>query len=263
MPNTKLYIDIKDKKIPVIIREYTNSNNLKIYFKGDILNISKPKFVKKSKLLKIIKESQEDIYNQYINIKSVENEYIKRWNTGEKFMYKGKLLDIELLETINKKTSENENQYNQNKNENNKISIQLNEEENKLKITVPEDIDYETKKQNVDKVVNQLLKNNTIAMLQKKLPEISKKIGIKYNGFKVKDAITRYGSCNPKTKNLNFSSRIIMLPEDEIYAIIVHELCHIVQANHSKAFYDLVELYVPNYKEYDKWLKKNAKYLSF
>lgn len=261
MPNTKLYIDIKDKKIPVIIREYTNSNNLKIYFKGDVLNISKPKFVKKSKLLKIIKESQEDIYNQYINITSVENQYIKRWDTGEKFMYKGKLLDIELFKVKITKPGENKNKYN--KNENNKINIQLNEEESKLKIIVPEDIDYETKKQNVDKALKHLLKNNTTAMLYEKLPGISKKIGIEYNGFKVKDAITRYGSCNPKTKNLNFSSRIIMLPEDEIYAIIVHELCHIVQPNHSKDFYNLVEKHVPNYMEYDKWLKKNAKYLSF
>lgn len=60
-------------------------------------------------------------------------------------------------------------------------------------------------------------------------------------------------------KALHFSNRLIMLPEDKIDAIIVHELSHMTYANHSSKFYDLVQEYIPNYFEIDKWLKKNVK----
>ena len=91
----------------------------------------------------------------------------------------------------------------------------------------------------------------------------SKITQIDYNEVKVRDAITRYGSCMPTKKNLYFSSRLIMLPENIIDAIIVHELCHMRYKNHNKEFYDLVAKYIPNYKEIDRWLKKNGKIIMF
>ena len=67
------------------------------------------------------------------------------------------------------------------------------------------------------------------------------------------------GSCIPSKKILHFSNRLIMLPEDKVDAIIVHELCHIIHSNHSKNFYELVKKYIPNYDEINKWLKENSK----
>ena len=103
---------------------------------------------------------------------------------------------------------------------------------------------------------------NTEAILQEKLLYWSKKTNITYNSVKVRDAKTKYGSCTPKTKALHFSSRLVMLKEEAIDAIIVHELCHIVHPNHSKYFYNLVETYIPNYKEIDKYLKENSKLIT-
>ena len=67
----------------------------------------------------------------------------------------------------------------------------------------------------------------------------------------------------PSKKNLYFSSRLVMLPEDKIDAIIVHELCHMKHKNHNEEFYDLVGKYIPNYKEIDKWLKINGRNIMF
>ena len=83
------YIQIKDKQIKLIIREYRNSNVVRMYFKGTTLNISKPKIMSKRSLEKMIKENEEEIYNQYKKIISSENNNIKHWQTGEKIMYKG------------------------------------------------------------------------------------------------------------------------------------------------------------------------------
>ena len=96
-----------------------------------------------------------------------------------------------------------------------------------------------------------------------KLPYWSKITGLNYNEVKIRDAISRYGSCMPSKRNLYFSSRLIMLPEDKVDAIIVHELCHLVYKNHNKEFYNLVKQYIPNYAEIDKWLKKHGKIILF
>ena len=54
-----------------------------------------------------------------------------------------------------------------------------------------------------------------------------------------------------------------MLSKDKVDAIIVHELCHIVYKNHNRQFYNLIEKYIPNYNEVDKWLKKNGNIIMF
>ena len=81
--------------------------------------------------------------------------------------------------------------------------------------------------------------------------------------IKIRDAITRYGSCMPNKRNLYFSSRLIMLPMDKVDAIIVHELCHIKYKYHNNDFYNLAEKYISNYIEIDKWLKKNGDNILF
>ena len=54
-----------------------------------------------------------------------------------------------------------------------------------------------------------------------------------------------------------------MLPDDKVDAIIVHELCHMKFKYHNKDFYNLVQTYIPDYKEIDEWLKQNGKIIMF
>ena len=63
----KYFIKIKEKEIPVIVRNYKNSNSLKIYFKGNVLNINKSAYISNKKMLEIVKQNEEQIYNQYLN----------------------------------------------------------------------------------------------------------------------------------------------------------------------------------------------------
>ncbi len=119
------------------------------------------------------------------------------------------------------------------------------------------------RKRIIDQNIKQIFKNETQKLIQKRLPYWSKLTNLQYNSFKIGDATSKFGSCVPSTKALHFSNRLIMLPEDKVDAIIVHELCHIVHSNHSKEFYDLVKKYIPNYDEINKWLKQNSKMILF
>ena len=128
---------------------------------------------------------------------------------------------------------------------------------------MPDGIPQEEAKTYGDKIMKKLLKNNTESLIAERLPYWSKVTGFNYNQVKVRDATTRYGSCMPSKKNLYFSSRLIMLPDDKVDAVIVHELCHMKYKYHDEQFYGLVATYIPNYKEIDKWLKQYGKIIMF
>ena len=239
------YIKIKDKEIPIDIKSYKNSKSVRIFFKGNILTVTKPTRLSIKKLLEILKLNEDDIYHKYQKIISSEINSIKQWKTGEKVYYKGKEFSI-----IQKNTDEHQ------------ITINIDEIQKQIIITVPES-NVKNLKTYIDKGIKKLFKTNTEALIAKKLPYWSKITGFEYNEVKVRDAITRYGSCMPTKKNLYFSSRLIMLPENVVNAIIVHELCHMKYKYHNKDFYNLVATYIPNYKEIDKWLKVNGKIIMF
>ena len=240
------FLKIKDVEIPISIKSYKTSKSIKIYFKGNVLTITKPTRLSLKKLLETLKQNEDDIYNKYKKITSSEISTIKQWKTGEKIYYKGEEFTI-----IRKNTSKKQ------------IKIEMKLELKQLEITVPENTEQEIIKINVDKTIKKLLKRDTEIIISNRLPYWRKTTGFEYNQVKVRDAITRYGSCMPAKKNLYFSSRLIMLPENIIDAIIVHELCHMKHKNHNKEFYELVAKYIPNYKEIDKWLKKNGKIIMF
>ena len=97
--------------------------------------------------------------------------------------------------------------------------------------------------------------------ISKKISEICELLNLSFNKLKITSASSRWGSCNSK-KNISFSFRLILAPKKSIDYVIVHELAHLNEMNHSKAFWDLVQDYsdqigIWNYKENKKWLRQN------
>lgn len=97
--------------------------------------------------------------------------------------------------------------------------------------------------------------------ISKKISEICELLNLSFNKLKITSASSRWGSCNSK-KNISFSFRLILAPKKSIDYVIVHELAHLSEMNHSKAFWDLVQDYsdqigIWSYKENKKWLMQN------
>ena len=97
--------------------------------------------------------------------------------------------------------------------------------------------------------------------ISKKISEICELLNLSFNKLKITSASSRWGSCNSK-KNISFSFRLILAPKKSIDYVIVHELAHLSEINHSKAFWDLVQNYsdqigIWSYKENKKWLMQN------
>ena len=82
------------------------------------------------------------------------------------------------------------------------------------------------------------------------------KMRVRYNKIFIKDQESRWGSCS-SLKNINFNWRIMMAPDEVIDYLLIHELAHLKEMNHSKSFWTLVKSFDPNYKEHISWLKDN------
>lgn len=74
-------------------------------------------------------------------------------------------------------------------------------------------------------------------------------------GVQLKYNVTNWGSCSAK-RNINLSTRLLFAPPKVIDYVIIHELAHLVEMNHSRRFWDLVAAAMPDYEEQEKWLKK-------
>lgn len=82
------------------------------------------------------------------------------------------------------------------------------------------------------------------------------------NHIKLSDTYSRWGSCSHKG-NINLATRLLLAPVEVLDAVIIHELAHLIEQNHSHKFWSQVERALPNYQEYDEWLKDHGKELSF
>ena len=91
--------------------------------------------------------------------------------------------------------------------------------------------------------------------LQLKCQFFAQRMGIRHGAVKVNGAKTRWGSCNRKG-DINFTYRLLFVPEDLIDYVVVHELAHIKEMNHSASFWAVVEETMPDYKSRRKRLRE-------
>lgn len=83
---------------------------------------------------------------------------------------------------------------------------------------------------------------------------------VSYGRISIREQKTRWGSCSSKG-NLNFNWRLIFAPEAVLDYIVIHELAHRREMNHSQAFYRIVASVMPDYKEQQKWLRDHGQEL--
>ncbi len=86
------------------------------------------------------------------------------------------------------------------------------------------------------------------------------KIGVQYNRITIRNQKSRWGSCSAKG-NLNFNCLLMLTPPEVIDSVVVHELCHLKEMNHSKRFYEEVLRVYPEYHKWEKWLKEHGRHL--
>lgn len=100
------------------------------------------------------------------------------------------------------------------------------------------------------------LRQKALEIIPKKVEYYSRIIGVSPVSVKITAAKTRFGSCSGKN-SLCFSLYLADYPDEAVDYVVVHELCHILEHNHSKRFWKAVEKYLPDYKTRQQLLKNN------
>lgn len=95
------------------------------------------------------------------------------------------------------------------------------------------------------------------AYLPQRVRYYAEKMSVSYGRITIRNQRTRWGSCSRKG-NLNFNCLLMLMPEAVIDYVVVHELCHRIEMNHSKRFWDQVARVLPDYRSQKDWLRQNG-----
>ena len=105
--------------------------------------------------------------------------------------------------------------------------------------------------------VKSALSARALARIRQRLDHYVPRIGRAPGRVAVRDQKTRWGSCSRKG-NVNFNWKLIMAPPQALDYVVIHELCHLYEFNHSPRFWALVERQMPEYAVWKKWLKTHG-----
>lgn len=101
------------------------------------------------------------------------------------------------------------------------------------------------------------LADQAVEYIPKRVKYYAEKENFVYNKITIKNLVSRWGSCSTKG-NLNFNCLLMLTPDYVIDYIVVHELCHLREMNHSEKFWTEVEKIMPDYQRAELWLKQNG-----
>ncbi len=101
------------------------------------------------------------------------------------------------------------------------------------------------------------LSERALRRIRERLQYYVPRVGKAPGRITIREQKTRWGSCSGKG-NLNFNWKLIMAPPPVLDYVVIHELCHLWEFNHSPRFWALVEKQMPDYRAWRKWLKDHA-----
>jgi len=210
-------MDEKNINIDKLIITDRKTISLEINNKGNLI-VRAPKYASKDRILNFV-------FSKFDWIKDKQGKAIEKNNEKNQF-YENKILfygrEIEIIyqKGIDKVLVLNNN-----------------------KLIINEDYINQSKE-----IIKYWLKKNAKTYLNYRTEQLATKYNFTFNKLRISNAIHKWGSCNSK-KNIALNWRLIMADKNLSDYVIIHELAHTLELNHSKKFWSIVENIIPNYKK--------------
>lgn len=127
-----------------------------------------------------------------------------------------------------------------------------------IQLAISDNLSKKEQNNHISTLISRSIGSKRLPKLQVKIQELNKKhFNQKINKIFFKYNKSNWGSCS-STGNINISTRLLFAPDEVLEYVCIHELSHLLERNHSKKFWTLVEKAMPEYKEKKQWLKENG-----
>jgi len=239
-------LKVSNQQIPISIRKSDRARRLtlRLHAEDGTFELVVPKFVMKFEINRFLKIHIPWIEKQWSTIeKQISKRPKPKYETGDIFYYYGEQVSLQVRPTEKKRPS---------------IRVRG----DKMIINLYYKISESDGKKLIKKTIEQFYKKKAEEVIHDRLQHFNEYYGFKYNRVTLRKQKSRWGSCSDR-KNLNFNWKLIMAPIEIIDYVVVHEMCHLKQMNHSSKFWNLVAEKMPDYKELRKWLKDNRYLLTY
>tara|TARA_Y100000589_G_scaffold65218_1_gene56732 strand:+ start:331 stop:1041 length:711 start_codon:yes stop_codon:yes gene_type:complete len=207
-----------------------------LHIVGDELQIRVPNRVRDRRIVEILEIKERWIRNKVIQLKNQPISQKREFISGESFLLFGRNLNLKVLEG-------------------GKVGTQLIDDY--LVTTVRTSEIGDLRKSRIKTYLEKWYIKEAYKKLEDKVIRYSEIIRVSPKGIKVRNYKTRWGSCDTKGR-LTFNFHLIKAPHAIVDYVVIHELCHMIQPNHSKFFWNEVARFDPSFKNHKKWLKLNG-----
>lgn len=133
--------------------------------------------------------------------------------------------------------------------------------DNKLVVNVYDKFDENKKTQEIKDALLRFYLEQGIGYLTEKVNYYTEILGVTYTKIEIKKVSSIWGSCSAKNV-LSFNRKLVMAPYEIIDYVVIHEVCHLRERNHSSRFWGLVFKYDRYYKDHRRWLSQNSSLLT-
>lgn len=235
-----LNLKIGSTVISYSIKRSFRAKNVNISVGVDGVQVVAPVSMDDSEIIPLVEKKREWILNKFESYRQrlaqirPEREFV----SGERLLFMGKDYPLKVIEDEGRSTS-------------------INLTDSQFHVYINKDIPLEKRREAIRSELEQWYISKAKKIIQERLELFNDRIGVKINTVRFKNQKTRWGSCSNKG-NLNFNWKLVMAPTYIVDYVVVHELCHLIQMNHSKEFWQQVRSLIPDYKERRKWLKENG-----
>jgi hypothetical protein len=220
-----------------LIRSKKRRKTISLYIKEDgRIFIYAPYRTPKWEIERFIKEKRSWIVKKMSEKERSIKEAEKAFIPGEKFLYLGESYPLEIEESSNRKVP--------------------------LKLSFGKFVLDKDHIEEAKDLFIQWYKKEAKARIIERIDFYSNRLQLFSKGIRITSAKYRWGSCS-RDNRLSFSWRIIMASLSIIDYILIHELVHIKEKNHSKRFWNYLESILPDYRKHRLWLKKNGHAIRF
>ena len=230
-------ITLNSKNIPYIVKRSTRARHVRLEIKRETgLTAVIPRFYSIRRLHDLLKIKQAWVLRNLTAYSNVRSPSVgKEVKTGDVILYLGRELKV--------------------------LTTGKSGKTDRVRLEPDRVIVCNSDKQKLNAVLEQWYRIQAAKLIKEKTEKWRARLHVSYNRLTIRGQKSRWGSCSHKG-NLSFNWKLLMAPEPVIEYIIIHELTHLKEMNHSQRFWQLVAERCPRWCEHKKWLKTHESELA-